>query len=72
MDRRKEEMGRLREEYLKKEEEQKHIYEKQLSKQMETRQIEFARYKQDSENKVKSLEIKLISVVELIDFDSIY
>mmetsp|Transcript_32224 Transcript_32224/g.51676 ORF Transcript_32224/g.51676 Transcript_32224/m.51676 type:complete len:239 (-) Transcript_32224:166-882(-) len=58
-DRRKEELTTLRQQFAKRLEEQRCLYEKQLSKQNEAHQTEYNRLKHDTESKIKSLEIQL-------------
>ena len=57
--RRKEEMATIKQQYTKKIEEQKILYEKQLLKQNESHQSEFNRLKCETESKIKNLEIQL-------------
>ena len=57
--RRKEEMTNIKQQYTKKLEEQKILYEKQLSKQNKAHQLEFNRLKHETESKIKNLEIQL-------------
>jgi len=59
VDRRKDDIQRLKDEFTKKEQEQRLVFEKRLKESLEVHRRDHSRYKQDMETKVRSLEIQL-------------